>query len=153
MIKATTNVVLDRTGAPAYTWLLALTYVCYILNHIAVESLGWQTPLQILTGSSTDISAILRFQFWEPVYYATDLALDSATKPPFPSTTAEGLGRFVGFSENVGDIMTYKILTDDTKKIIHRSYVRSAHDSSVANRRIHPTGGESTTSDTIVASS
>jgi hypothetical protein len=31
-VKRVTNNVLDRTGAPAYTWLLCLMYVCYVLN-------------------------------------------------------------------------------------------------------------------------
>jgi hypothetical protein len=70
-IKRTTNNVLDRTGAPAFTWLLALTYVCYVLNHTAHESLNWQTPLFYLTGHATDISVLLQIQFWEPVYFAT----------------------------------------------------------------------------------
>jgi hypothetical protein len=33
-IKYCTNGILDRTGAPANTWLLALQYVCFLLNHM-----------------------------------------------------------------------------------------------------------------------
>ena len=44
----------------------------------------------------------------------------------FPSETSERHGYFVGISENVGNFMTFKILTSDTNKIIHRSVVRSA---------------------------
>jgi hypothetical protein len=44
----------------------------------------------------------------------------------FPSETTERKGHFVGISEHVGKAMTYKILTDDTNKIIHRSSIRSA---------------------------
>jgi len=36
------------------------------------------------------------------------------------------LGHFVGIAESVGDAMTYKVLTDDTKKVIYHSSVRSA---------------------------
>ena len=35
-------------------------------------------------------------------------------------------GRFVGFAWNVGHALTFKILTDDTQKIIDRSRVRLA---------------------------
>ena len=119
-IKRTTNNVLDRTGAPAFAWLLALTYVCYVLNHTAHESLNWQTPLFYLTGHTTDISVLLQFQFWEPVYFATADKLKYEGKPSFPSDVAEAKGRFVGFGESVGDAMTYMILTDDTSKIIYR---------------------------------
>jgi hypothetical protein len=141
-IKAYTNKVMDRTGAPACTWLLALLYVCYLFNHMASETLDWQTPLYTLTGTTTDISALLYFQFWEPVFYATADAMKYEGKPGFPSETAEASGRFVGFGESVGDILTYKILTDETNKIIYRSYVRSALKKGELNRRLDPTGGE-----------
>ena len=49
-IKTYMNKVLDCTGAPAYTWLLVLMYICYLFNHMASESLDWQTPLYVLTG-------------------------------------------------------------------------------------------------------
>ena len=32
-VKRMTNTLLDRSGSPASTWLLAITYVCFILNH------------------------------------------------------------------------------------------------------------------------
>ena len=38
---------------------------------MASETLDWQTPLFVLTVVTTNISAILNFQFWEPVYFAT----------------------------------------------------------------------------------
>ena len=34
-IKAWTNTVMNRSGAPATCWLLCLIYVCYLFNHIA----------------------------------------------------------------------------------------------------------------------
>ena len=46
-IKAWTNTIMNRTGAPAYCWLFTLQYVCYILNHISTGSLGGQVPLQV----------------------------------------------------------------------------------------------------------
>ena len=135
-LKTTTNTVMDRTGAPAYTWLLAIMYVCYILNHTAHESLGWNTPLYCLTGITTDISSLLQFTFYEPVYYATADSLKYDGKTPFPSGIGEAKGRFVGFAESVGDVLTYKVLTDDTLKVIYRSYVRSALDESERNVRL-----------------
>ena len=41
----------------------------------------------------------------------------------------------VGIFEHLGHALTYKILTDDTKKIIHCSIVRSALDPGAANNR------------------
>jgi len=45
MVKTTANTIMDRTASPAYTWLLCLMYVCFILNLTATAVLGWQTPI------------------------------------------------------------------------------------------------------------
>ena len=83
----------NKTEAPHFIWLLALLFVCYILNHTSVESLGWRTPLECLIGSTPDISAILLLLFREKVYYKHD---DSS----FPSESTEKVVRFVGIAEN-----------------------------------------------------
>ena len=63
---------------------------------------------------------------------------------PFPESK-EKLGRFVGISESVGDALTFKILTDDTGEIIHRSVVRPADDPKNPNPRVFPDGIEAAT--------
>ena len=80
----------------------------------------------VLTGLTTDISILLMFSFWEPVHFLTGDALSYAHKPGFPSEIAELKGRFVSFGESVGDALTFKILTDDTQKILYRSTICSA---------------------------
>ena len=45
-IKAWTNTILNRTGAPANCWLLCMSYVCYLLNHISCDSLKGIIPSQ-----------------------------------------------------------------------------------------------------------
>ena len=65
-IKAWTNTIMSRTGAPAYCWLLALQYVCYILNDFSTGSLGGQVPLQVLYRVTPDISIILLYTFYQP---------------------------------------------------------------------------------------
>jgi hypothetical protein len=44
----------------------------------------------------------------------------------FPSDSREKRGHFIGISESVGHAMTFKILTDNTLKVIHWSNVRLA---------------------------
>ena len=127
-IKKMTNRLLDWSGAPASLWLLALMHVCYITNHTANASIGYAIPLQVLEGSTPDISPLLQFDFYEPVYY-------KANEAEFPSQPVEKSGRFVGISENVGHALTYKILTDDSQKVIHRSVARSALDTTRPNNR------------------
>ena len=87
--------------------------------------------MEVLTGSIPDISPILAFKWWEPVYYKVD---DS----DFPSETRKLRGHFVGISKHVGHAMTFKILTDDTQKIIHRSNVCSALDPNESNLCVDP---------------
>jgi hypothetical protein len=61
-LKMMTNTVLDRTGSPAYLWLLCLQYVAFILNNSVSDALNGATPLQLLTGSTNDISPLLFFK-------------------------------------------------------------------------------------------
>ena len=138
ILKWYTNTILSHTGAPANTWLLCLLYVCFLLNHLACQSLQWRTPLEALEGSTPDISTLLRFSFWDPIYYKLD---DS----DFPSGSTEGRGCWVGIAENVGHAMTYKILTDDTKKVIYRSNVCSALTKEDHNKCADLLGGEEVT--------
>jgi len=68
-VKKIANNLLDRTGSPANLWLLCVQYVIYILNRLSTESLQWKTPLEVATGQQPDISAILAFRWYEPVYF------------------------------------------------------------------------------------
>ena len=60
---------LAYSGAPENCWLLALQYACFVLNHVASERLGWRTPSEWLLGSTPDITVLLYFVFFQPVYY------------------------------------------------------------------------------------
>ena len=70
-IKSWTNTVMTRSGAPANCWLLCLIYVCYLLNHIACTALDGKIPFLALTGITPDISIILLFTFYQPVFHST----------------------------------------------------------------------------------
>ena len=137
-IKSWTNTVVNRSGAPANCWLLFLIYVCYLLNYIACTALDGKIPLLALTGITPDISIILLFTFYQPVFYAT-------YDQHFPSESEERAGYWVGFGEHCGDAMTHKILDQDTQKIIFRSAVKPKK-SSTPNHRLAPHGGEVSTS-------
>ena len=108
-------------------WLLCLKWICDAMNHTAEDSLGGRPPLQVLTGETIDISILLIFLFWDVVcvkrykdrHYSGQIGGDA---------TNEIRGRFVGFAWNVGHALTFKILCDDTKKVIHRPQVRLAND-------------------------
>ena len=93
-IKAWTNTIMNKTGAPVHCWLLTLQYVCYILNHISTASLGGQLPLQVLYGVTPDISIIFLYTFYQPIFYATH-------DQHFPSDSEERAGFWVGFAESL----------------------------------------------------
>jgi hypothetical protein len=70
------------------------------------------------------------FYWFEPVLY-----LDTISKFQRSETT-ERPGYFVGFAENVGDALTFKILKSVSVSILHRSIVRSATDPSHENKLV-----------------
>ena len=121
IIKAWTNTILNRTGAPANCWLLCMSYVCYLLNHISCESLKGQIPLIKLYGVTTDISILIMYTFHQSVDYASH-------NQSFPSTSEEKHAFWVGFREHVGDAITHKLLDSSSNKIIYRSAVHPADD-------------------------
>jgi hypothetical protein len=94
-------------------------------------------PLTHLSGSTTDISALLRFYFWQPVYY-------KCSEASFPSDSKEAFGHIVGISEHCGHALTYKILTSDKEHINYRSLLRPATPTD-ANLRADMFGGEQDT--------
>jgi len=73
-VKRYTNRVLDRSGAPTVMWLFALLLVIFCLNNIVDSNLacGTQSPIDFSTRNLNDISPLLQFSFWEPVYYLSD---------------------------------------------------------------------------------
>ena len=97
--------------------------MCDIMNHTSERSLNWKPPLQVLTGQTIDISILLQFLFWDIVYV---LRYDDHQYHGQIGSkkSSEIRGRFVGFAWNVGHALTFKVLTDDSNKVICRSRVR-----------------------------
>ena len=83
---------MDQRGAPSKTCFLCLLYLVYLLNHTAVETLAWRTPITSCFGYTPDLSPLLQFTFYEPVYFLNHGAC-------FPET-GERSGQFVGIAEN-----------------------------------------------------
>ena len=95
-LKSWTNTIMNRSGAPADCWLLYMIHASYILNHLSCEALAGNAPLGMLYGVSPDISIILLYTFYQPVFYATH-------NQSYPSASEERAARWVGFGEHVGD--------------------------------------------------
>ena len=141
LAKRYTNTVMNTSGCPACCWLLCLLYTCVGLNHLASPTLQGICPVQALEGTTPDISFLLHFSFYEPIYYRID---SSEPDLNFPSSSNEKKGYWVGFADNQGDSLTWRILTEATQKIIIRSGVRSAL-RTTTNQRLASSSGEGTT--------
>ena len=141
LAKRYSNTVMNTSGCTACCWLLCLQYICVVLNHLASPTLQGICPVQALEGTTPDISFLLHFSFYEPVYYRID---SSEPDLNFPSSSNEKKGYWVGFADNQGDSLPWRILTEDTQKIIIRSGVRSAV-RTTTNQRLASPSGEGTT--------
>ena len=126
-VKSGTCTVMDRTGTPSKWWLLCMIYVIHVMNHIALRSLNWETPINNALGITPDITPLMLYSWWEPVYYYDP-------DVPFPESR-EKLGRFAGFVDNVGDAFCFKVVTVDTEEVIYHSVLRSAITSTNSNLR------------------
>ena len=123
---------------PANCLLLCLIYLCYLLNHIACAALDGKIPLFVLTGITPEISIILLFNFYQPVFYATH-------DQHLPTENEERAAYCVALGEHCGDAMTHKLLDYETQKIIYRSAVMPQN-SSTPNHRLTPHGEDVSTS-------
>ena len=101
-------------------------------------ALNGSIPLLVLYGITPDISIMLLYTFYQPVFYATH-------DQHFPSESEERAAFWVGFGEHCGDAMTHELLDKITQKIIYRSAVRSITKSN-PNHRLDIDGGEFSTS-------
>ena len=125
-LKKYAQKIMDRTGTPSYLWFYCILYVVFLLNRTAMEPLSWRTPIEKALGETPDISSLLQFAFYEPVYY-----YDPDT--PFPDSK-EKIGHFIGIAENCGDALTFWILTGK-RTVLARSVVRSALVTGEQNKR------------------
>ena len=141
LAKRYTNTVMNTSGCPACCWLLCLQYICVVLSHLASPTLQGICPVQALEGTTPDISFMLHFSFYEHVYYRID-SLEPDLN--FPSSSTEKKGYWVGFANNQGDHFTWRILTEDTQKIIICSGVQSALQTTT-NQCLASPSGEGTT--------
>ena len=108
-LKSLINTIMNRTGAPADCWLPCMIHASYILNHLSCEAFDGNVPLGMLYGVSPDISIILLYTFYQPVFYATH-------NQSYTSVSEERAACWVGFGEHVGDALTTNFLMMTPRK-------------------------------------
>jgi hypothetical protein len=132
-LKSHAQALLDRTVAPDILLFLAQYFSDHDHNLSANRQLNWKIPEQVSSGQqgrTPDISHILMFYWFDPVLYLNPVSLFHW------SEIKESYEYFVGFADNVGDSLTFKILKNDLVTVLHRSVVRSAADANHRNRRV-----------------
>ena len=108
-LKSYTERLMDTTDVPDFLWFEAMSYLAELHNCTAKESMRWQIPSTVRYGHTKDISLMLTFEFYKPVYYLTASG--------FPKTQ-ETLGRWLGPATNCGDCLTWRILAPNNQIII-----------------------------------
>ena len=124
-LKRNVSWVMNWRNVDSDAWLLCTKWVADVMNHTAEKSLDWRPPLQVLTGQTIDISIMLCFMFWDVVYFSRYDDADYRGQVG-SKKSSEIRGRFVGFAWNVGHALTFKVLTDDSNKVLSRSQLRLA---------------------------
>ena len=134
-VKRHTDRTMDRRGAPAAAWFLCLVYICLCLNNCVDPKFGdgTESPIMMSCFAHNDISILLNFYFWQPVHYLLD-----PTDQSFGVKSKEKRARWAGVDESIGAKMCYKLVDDESGKIICRSAIRSATEPGTANLRVNP---------------
>jgi PAS domain-containing protein len=91
----------SKHDVPDRLWDYGIVYICETGNLTVNSSRysGNRTPLEIITGDTPDISEYMDFGFYEWVTYRTNAGLGKTQ-----------LGRWLGVSHRVGQLMSYWIL-------------------------------------------
>ena len=102
-VKRMTSSIMDHVGCQAHWWLLCMTYVVGLLNHLT-KSKGY-IPKTVLTGETTDVSPYLDNHFWQEIFIESP-------------NGGEQLAYWCGPTEKQGDFLTYHVLLRDTEQLV-----------------------------------
>jgi hypothetical protein len=102
-----------KSGAPEILWDHCFQLMSEIRSHMSLDlmALDGETPTTHLLGDTADISHLCQFSWYEYVWW-----LDTTDK-----VQNKKLGRYLGPSLSVGDVMCSKVLTDKATIRIHSS--------------------------------
>lgn len=116
-LKSSLKILLNMTGAPEWLWFHALQYLADVHNHTWNDE-KQHIPATACDGRIKDISCFLQFYFFERVLY-----LDCNNRLPNALKSTERPGYMIRFAHNIGDNLTFKILVDQTRRIVNISVV------------------------------
>jgi hypothetical protein len=76
-IKKDVEMILNITNTPYEWWPLCVEYIALVKNHTARSTLDNRTPIEKRTGKTPDVSKLLQYRWWEPVYFLDDEGLET----------------------------------------------------------------------------
>ena len=98
--------------------LVLMLGVCLFLSQPLCRPKPCKSPLMMANFVQNDISPLIFFYFWQPVYYLLD-----AEEQSFPGKSKEMRARWAGIDENIGTKMCWKLVDDNSGEIINRSTI------------------------------
>lgn len=103
-----------RTNSPRCLWDLCLVYHAYVRSHscLSIRQLDGEVPQTLLTGDTADISHICEFGWYDWVWYIS---------PQDENMERKHLGRYLGPSFDVGDVLCARILPASARPISRTS--------------------------------
>ena len=94
--------IMKKKRVPRRLWDFAITWICETGN-LTVSSSRYadgRTPIEIITGETPDISEYVDFSFYDWIVYRINAGLGE-----------QSIGRWLGVSHKVGQLMSYWVLT------------------------------------------
>ena len=127
VVKVTTPIDLDHSGAPSWSWLLYMSYVAAILNCMSHRSLSWLTPYETAYRFTPDVSQLIELLLWESV-----LILDNKTQF---TESRKIFGYYAGPAPNKGDIDFSWVWTVEDG-LLAQSFLWRANSTTDPNHRV-----------------
>ena len=126
---------MDKSGVPGTAWFLCLVYIYLCFNNCVDPKLGdgTKSPIMMACFAHNDISMLLNFYFWQPVYYLLD-----PEDQLFGIKSKEKRARWASVDEYIGAKMCYKLVDDESSNIVCRSVIQSATEPGTDKLRIDP---------------
>ncbi|MEL6803974.1 MAG: hypothetical protein AAFO91_09360, partial [Bacteroidota bacterium] len=117
-----------KAKSPEVLWDHCITLQAEIRSHTALSlfALNGDVPSGVLTGDTPDISHLCEFEWYQPVWFLN---------PTESSMDRRQLGRYLGPSHDVGQVMCSKVLTD-TGNVLSRTSVFPLNTEDVNNESV-----------------
>jgi hypothetical protein len=129
-VKKDATMAMNLTNTPYAYWPLCVEYIVMVKNHTARVVLRDHTPQEKQTGQTPDVSKLLQYCWWEPVYFLNE-------------DGEEVCGRWAGVAEHVGDELTFVVVNDATGFAVFWSDLCTATDPNTPNLRAEAVAADS----------